>query len=154
MPDGETFDFGELAKKSHPKATRRFGSDKTDEMRRNQIVAVELFLDRTILFREIDGRPDGGDQHQIVGIAREPDRNRARVGVVQRWESSAMHLQNSLLRDSMPAYSPEYASKAARNSKDRAGNSGSAQSRSRSANRGLPASRVGRNNRRRQAAIC
>lgn len=81
MPDGETFDFGELAKKPHPKPSRRFGSDKSDEVRRDQIVAVEFFLDRTILFGEIDGRANGGDQHQIVGIARDPDRDRARVRV-------------------------------------------------------------------------
>ena len=97
MPDGETFDFGEFAEKSHPKATRRFGSDESDEVRRDQIVAVEFFLDRAILLGEIDGRANRGDQHQIVGIARNPDRDRARVRISRRWESSAMHLQNSLL---------------------------------------------------------
>ena len=97
MPDGETFDFCEFAKKSHSKAARRFGADESDEVRRDQIVAVEFFLDRAILLGEIDGRANRGDQHQIVGIARNPDRNRARVRISRRWESSAMHLQNSLL---------------------------------------------------------
>ena len=54
MPDGEAFHFGEFAKKSHPKTTRRFGSDKSDEVRRDQIVAVEFFLDRTILLGQVN----------------------------------------------------------------------------------------------------
>src|SRR5258708_7103928 len=114
MTDGETFDLGELAKKSHPEAARRFCSDKSDEMRRDQVVAVEFFLDRTILLGKINGRANGGDQHQIVGIACDPDRNRARVRFGRRWGSSAVHLQNSLLGYSMPACSVKRDSRAAR----------------------------------------
>jgi hypothetical protein len=45
--------------------------------RRDQIVAVEFFLDRTILLGKIDGRANRGDQHQIVGIARYRSRSSA-----------------------------------------------------------------------------
>jgi len=45
--------------------------------RRDQIVAVEFFLDRTILLGKIDGRGNRGDQHQIVGIARYRSRSSA-----------------------------------------------------------------------------
>src|SRR5258708_9062925 len=105
MTNREAFHLGELAKKSHPKAASRFGSDKSDEVRRNQIVAVEFFLDRAILLGKIDGRANRGDQHQIVGIARYPDRDRARVRIFRRWESSAVHLQNSLLIYLTPQFS-------------------------------------------------
>src|SRR5665213_1094325 len=73
MADGETHDLGEFAKKTHPKTGRRLLSDKSDEMRRDQVIAVELLFDRTILLGKVDRRANGGDQHEIVGIARDPN---------------------------------------------------------------------------------
>jgi hypothetical protein len=61
-------------------------------MRRHQIVAVEFFLDRAILLGQIDRGANGGDQHEIVGIARDADRNRARVRIGRQWGLSAVHL--------------------------------------------------------------
>ena len=77
MPHREPLDLGEFAEKPHPQATRRLSSDESDEVRRDQIVAVELFFDRAILLGKIDRGTDRGHQHEIVGIARDADRNRA-----------------------------------------------------------------------------
>jgi hypothetical protein len=77
MADGETFDLGELAKKPHAKTGRGFSPDKSDEVSRDQIVAVELLFHRAILLGEVNGRANGGHQHEIVGIACDADRNRA-----------------------------------------------------------------------------
>jgi hypothetical protein len=95
MADGETFDLGELAKEPHAKAGRGLTSDKSDEMRRDQIVAVEFLFDRTILFGKIDGGTDGGHQHQVVGIASDADRDRTLVDGIGRWGFTAVHLQDS-----------------------------------------------------------
>src|SRR5260370_479479 len=141
MTDGKTVDLRKLAKKSHAKAGRGFGSNKSDEVRRDQIVSIEFLFDRTILLGEINGRANGGDQHEIVGIARDPDRNRALVQFGRRWGFSAMHLQYSLLKNSMPALA-ESDSTAADNAKVRAENWGLVGSRLRSSNCVRPHSRV------------
>ena len=73
MADGEALDLGEFAKKSYPKATRRFSSDKSEEVSRDQVVAIEFFLDRAILLGKINSGTDGGHQHEVVGIARDAD---------------------------------------------------------------------------------
>src|SRR5216683_6863583 len=151
MADGEPLDLGELAKKPHPKAARRLGTDKPEEVRRHQVVSVEFFLDRTILLGQVDGRANGGDQHEIVGIARDADRNRARAWVSRRWGFTAVHLQYSLLKNLMPA-SAEGDSTAADNAKVRAENWGLVRSRSLSANCARPHSRVEHRDRQAQAA--
>ncbi|MHC2194911.1 hypothetical protein ACVJF1_007544 [Bradyrhizobium diazoefficiens] len=92
----EPLDLGEIAEEAHPQAARRLAADKADEMRGYHVVAVELLLERTILLGEIDRRADGGDQHEIVGIARKADGDGAGVGL-RRGNPSAVHLQNSLL---------------------------------------------------------
>ena len=51
---GKTLDLGELAEKPHPQAAGRLGSDKSEEVRRHQIVAVEFLLDRAILLGEVN----------------------------------------------------------------------------------------------------
>jgi hypothetical protein len=51
---------------------------------RDQIVAVELLFDRAILLGEIDRRPDRRHQHQVVGVARDADRDRTRLGFHRR----------------------------------------------------------------------
>ena len=71
--DGEAFDLGKLAKKPHPKTGRGLIADKADEVRGDQIVAVELFLDRAILLGKVHGGANSGHQHQIVGIAGDAD---------------------------------------------------------------------------------
>src|SRR5882762_4501054 len=73
MPHGETLDFGKLAKKSHPKTGRGLAADKSDEVRRDQVVAVEFFLDRAILLGKVHGGANRGHQHQIVGVAGDAD---------------------------------------------------------------------------------
>jgi hypothetical protein len=73
MANGETFNLCEFAKKTDPKAAGRLFPDKSDEVRRDQIVAIELFPDRAILLGEVNGGTDGGHQHQIAGIARDAD---------------------------------------------------------------------------------
>src|SRR5665213_3196031 len=97
MAHGEALDLGEFAKKTHPKTRRRLLSDKSDEVRRDQVVAIELLFDRTILFGKVDRRANGGDQHEVVGIARNADRNRARVRLGGCGGSATVHLPNSLL---------------------------------------------------------
>ena len=77
MAHGEPLDLGELAEEAHPQAARGLVADESDEVRGDQVVAVELLLDRAILLGEIDGRANGGHQHQIVGIARDADGDRA-----------------------------------------------------------------------------
>src|SRR5260370_37706660 len=120
MTDGETLGLGELGKKPHPKTARRFLPDKSDEMRRDQIIAIEFFFDRAILLGQIDRRANGGDQHKIIGIARDAYRNRARVRVGRREGFTAVHLQNSLLRHSIPASSVGSDSRAAGSARARA----------------------------------
>jgi hypothetical protein len=71
MANGETFDLGELAKKPYPKATGGLAPDKADEVRRDQIVAIEFLFDRAILLGQVDRRANGCHQHEIVGIARD-----------------------------------------------------------------------------------
>src|ERR1700687_4788013 len=132
MTDSESFDLGELAKKPHPKAARRFLSDKADEMRRDQIVSVKLLFDRAILLGQIDRRANGGDQREIIRVARDADRNRARVRVSRG--STAVHLQNSLLRRLTPASSMRSDSRAVGSARVRAENWGLVRTRVRSLN--------------------
>ena len=54
MTHGKTLDLGELAEEPHPQTAGGLGSDKSEEMRRHQIVAVEFLLDRAILLGEVD----------------------------------------------------------------------------------------------------
>src|SRR3954454_14273518 len=119
MADGETFEFCKLAEKTHPDTRCGFRSDKPDEVCRDQVVSVELFVERTVLLGQIDRRANGGNQHQVIGIARNPDRNGARSRVDRQWKSSAVHLQHSLLKNALPACPVERDSKAADNTRGR-----------------------------------
>src|SRR6476646_2803965 len=120
MADGETFDFRKLTEKTHPETRRGLSSNEPDEMRADHIVAVELFVDRAVLLGKVDGRANGGDQHQVVGIARDADRDGARSRLGRQWNSSAVHLQSSFLKNSQPECSVEHGSMAADNTKGRA----------------------------------
>src|SRR5689334_1948712 len=64
-------DLGELAEEANAHASGRFMADEAEEVRGDEIVAVELFLHRAILLGEIDGRADRGHQHEVVRIARD-----------------------------------------------------------------------------------
>jgi hypothetical protein len=75
MAHRQAFDLGKLTEKSHPKAARRLVPDESDEVRGNQIVAIELFFNRAVLLGEINGRTNRGHQHQVVGIPRDADRD-------------------------------------------------------------------------------
>jgi hypothetical protein len=81
MTHRESFDFGEIPKKPHAKAARGLFADKSNEVRRHHIVAIEFFFDRAILLGQVNGRANSGNQHEIVGIAGDTDRDRARVWV-------------------------------------------------------------------------
>src|SRR5689334_18787528 len=99
MADRKSFDLGKLAEEAHAQAARRLLADEADEMRRDEIIAVELLLDRTILLGKIDRRADRSDQHQVVRIARNPNRDRARVWLGRRCDVSTVHRRYSSLDD-------------------------------------------------------
>ncbi len=86
MTDREPFDLGELAEEPHPQTARRLVADKAEEVRRDQIVAVELLLDRAILLGEVHRRTDRGDQHQIVGVARDADCDQRAIEAFRKME--------------------------------------------------------------------
>jgi hypothetical protein len=54
MPDRRDVRLWRTRQKIAPEGSPQVRSDKSDKVRRDQIVAVEFFLDRTILLGEVD----------------------------------------------------------------------------------------------------
>jgi hypothetical protein len=65
VPNREALDLGEIAKKSDTEASYGFLADEADEMRGNEIVAIEFLIHRTILLGKINRGSNRGHQHQV-----------------------------------------------------------------------------------------
>ena len=66
MPHREPLKFCEFSKKPCPQTGNRFMAAVPDQMRRAEVVAIELFIIGAGLFAQIDGSADGGDLHQLA----------------------------------------------------------------------------------------
>src|SRR5262249_10216286 len=141
MAHRKPLDLGEFAKEADAQAARRLVADIAKKVRRAEIVAVELLLDRAILLGEVDGGADRRHRHEIVGIAREANGDRA-CGRFRG--SSTVHRKGSLLRNWIRRRRAAAASTAAHSTRDRADDLVSAESRSRSSGRVRMRSKVGR----------
>src|SRR5262249_40165427 len=126
VPHREPLHFGEFAEEAHPQTACGLVADEADEVSRHKIVAVEFFLDWTVLLGEIDRRTDRGHEHEIIGIACDPNRYRARRTIGVQRGSSAVHLRSSSLRELKPAWVLAGDSMIADSTRDRAGSSASA----------------------------
>src|SRR5688572_29163191 len=73
LANGQALDLGEIGEETEAQTARRLIADIAEQVRRRQIVTVELLLIRTFLLADIDGASQAGDAHEILERPRHSD---------------------------------------------------------------------------------
>ena len=96
VADGQSFELGEIGEVSNAHAADRLVPLVANQMRCRKVVAVELFLERTMLLADIDGAADRDHPGHFFHRANDP--HGYRIPAPETWAAGTSCDRSSICR--------------------------------------------------------